>query len=181
MCCALEIFAVAEFASVGYLYPALLTLLVPFRAYILDRCFRQDDLRHLDPADETETEFHDEQRLVHRAFHDDCSVDEEELAFPTRAEFRGQGLKRALMNTNRRHTIGHGDSDDILHMEVAKACIDAGLRRSGRDRNFGHGGMDLLTTVKKPSDPKLKASASITNLKELNRQDPDKADNKLNK
>jgi len=160
MGCALGIFAVAQFASVGYLYPALLTLLVPFRSYILDRCFEQEDIKHLDPAEETEEEYHDEQRLIHHAFHDEASVDEEELAIPTRAEFRGQGLKRALMNTNRRHTIGHGEPDDILHMEVAKAVIDLDLE------DEKHPSIFEVVTAGEASDPKLKASASITNLVE---------------
>jgi hypothetical protein len=92
--CAVAIFAVAQFASVGYLYPALLTLLVPFRSYFLYRLFPDEDLRHLDPANESEEECHDEQRLVHHAFHDgDKSVDEEEFALPTRAEFRDQVIQ----------------------------------------------------------------------------------------
>jgi GNAT superfamily N-acetyltransferase len=165
MCCAVAIFAVAQFASVGYLYPALLTLLVPFRSYILYRLFPEEDLRHLDPVDETEEEFHEEQRLVHHAFHDgDKSVDEEELAFQTRAEFRGQGIKRALMNHHRRHTIGNGESDDILHVEVAKAVIDLDLDDAGNPANP----MEVVKSKgDETSDPKIKASTSISDLVEL--------------
>lgn len=32
-------------------------------------------------------------------------------------------MKRTLMNTKRRHTIGHGESDDILHLEDANLVI----------------------------------------------------------
>lgn len=88
--CATTIFAVGQFASVGYIYPALLTLLVPLRIYILDRLFETGDLKHLDPVGETEEEFHDEQRMVHHALQNG-DVDEEDVALPTRADFRGHG------------------------------------------------------------------------------------------
>jgi GNAT superfamily N-acetyltransferase len=128
--CGFTIFAVAQFAPVGYIYPALLALLVPFRSYVLHRFFKEEDMKHLDPADETEEEYHDEQRMVHENERRG-SVDEEDIAFPTRAEFRGQGLKRALMNSNRRHTIGH-ESDDILALDVAKARINLDLDDIGK-------------------------------------------------
>ncbi|KAL3914616.1 MAG: hypothetical protein SGILL_006035, partial [Bacillariaceae sp.] len=165
MACALGIFAVAQFASVGYLYPALLTLLVPFRSYVLFNLFAEEDLRHLDPSEESEDEFHEEQRLVHHAFQDDGSVDEEDLAFPTRAEFRGQGLKRALMNHERRHTIGHGDADDILHVDVAKAALDMDLTDHAGNKDSKP--MQVVATTEK-TDPKLRASKSIDNIVEKN-------------
>lgn len=91
--CALTIFAVAQFAEVGYIYPALLTALVPFRSYILDRLFDADDLKHLDPVDETQEEYHDEQKAIHLAQRQG-SFDSEEFEFPSRAEFRPDGRKK---------------------------------------------------------------------------------------
>jgi hypothetical protein len=124
--CAISIFAVAEFASVGYLYPAMLTLLVPFRSYILYHLFPEDDLRHLDPITESEEEFCEEQRLIHQAFRDgDHSVDENDLTFTTRAEFRGQGIRRALMKNSEKHK--HGESNHTLNIEVATAGVEMDL------------------------------------------------------
>ena len=118
---------------------------------------------HLDPDEESEDDFHEEQKLVHHAFNDDGSIDEEDLAFPTRAEFRGQGMKRALMNTNRRHTIGHGDSDDILHVEVAKAVIDMDLEDK---TDHAANPMKVVTSMgDMTSNPKDKASSTITKMK----------------
>jgi hypothetical protein len=125
--CAGAIFAVAQFASVGYLYPALLTLLVPFRSYILYRLFAQEDLRHLDPVNESEEAFHQEQRLVHHAFHDgDDSVDDEELALPTRAEFRGEAIQRAIKKDENEHfmdTLRYEQSKDSLQVEDPKSVL----------------------------------------------------------
>lgn len=127
LACAVAIWAVGQYAPIGYIYPLLLTLLVPFRSYVLELFFDPDDTKHLDPADETEDEFHDEQRMVHHTL--GHSTDEDDMLFPTRAEFRGEGMKRALMDTNRRHTIGGdaGANGDLLALEVAKACIDLDL------------------------------------------------------
>jgi hypothetical protein len=157
LACALAIWAVGQYAPVGYIYPLLLTLLVPFRSYVLEYFFKEEDLKHLDPADESEDEFHDEQRMVHHAMAQ-ASIDEEEMAFPTRAEFRGQGMKRALMNTNRRHTIGHGEHDDVLALEVAKACIDLDLDDVTK--------MEIVQRAAQ-ADARIKASTSITDLMAL--------------
>lgn len=54
--CALAIWAGGQYAPVGYICPLLLTLLVPFRSYVLERCFRPMDVRHLDPVNETKEE-----------------------------------------------------------------------------------------------------------------------------
>lgn len=134
--CAISIFAVAEFASVGYLYPAMLTLLVPFRSYILHQLFPEEDLRHLDPVTESEEEFSEEQRLIHQAFRDgDQSTDENDLALTTRAEFRGQGMKRALMNTNRKKTIVKGKSNNVLNVEAVTAGIEMNVDDSEHPGN----------------------------------------------
>ena len=41
---------------IGYVFPAIVTALVPFRFYVLPRCFHQNDLKHLDPFAENEEE-----------------------------------------------------------------------------------------------------------------------------
>lgn len=119
---ALTIFAVAEFAPVGYIYPVLLTLLVPFRSYILQRWFDHDDLQHLDPYNETEEEYFDEQRAI-RLAERQGSFDEEELIFPNRAEFRGQGMQRVLLNRHQRHTIGH-ETVGILAVDDSRTMVE---------------------------------------------------------
>ncbi|ACI65724.1 predicted protein, partial [Phaeodactylum tricornutum CCAP 1055/1] len=42
------IFGVAQFADIGYIYPALLTALVPVRSYVMERIFKQEDIKFLD-------------------------------------------------------------------------------------------------------------------------------------
>ena len=182
--CAVSIWAVGEFASVGYIYPALLTALVPLRSYLLERVFPAKDIQHLDPQEESNEEFHDEQIMIHHAFASGGGVDEEEMAFPTRAEFRGQGIKRALMNTKRRHSIGPGQTghhDDILAIEVAKACIDLNLddstkesmviQRSNAANNKNktkHKSNMVIIPVPLTESSRMKASKSITDLMEMN-------------
>jgi hypothetical protein len=128
LACAFTVFGVAQFASIGYLYPAFLTALVPFRSFVLDRMFDHKDLVHLDPAGESEEDYHEEQRAIHMA-QNNPSYDEEELSFPNRAEFRGDGMKKTMdeANAKRRHTptlanTGSADiRDDILAGNVGKA------------------------------------------------------------
>lgn len=93
--CAMSIFAVGQFTDVGYLYPALLTALVPLRSYVLHRWFDENDLKYLDPFgdDANEDDYHDEQREYHKRRD---SFDSEELNMPNRAEFRGQGKSEQL-------------------------------------------------------------------------------------
>jgi hypothetical protein len=86
---ALAIFGVAEFVEIGYIYPALLTLLVPLRSYVLERIFKKEDMKHLNPFGEDEDNYQEEQRAIHHTRND--SFDSQELTFPNRAEFRGQG------------------------------------------------------------------------------------------
>ena len=117
LACALAIWAVGQYAPIGYIYPLLLTLLVPFRSYVLEYFFKPEDTKHLDPVDESEEEFHDEQRMVHHVMAQG-SIDEEDSAFPSRAEFRGDGMKRALSKSC------SDEKDHALGAEVAMALID---------------------------------------------------------
>jgi len=89
---AFGIFVIAQFAEVGYIYPALLTALVPVRSYILSRVFKEEHLKHLDPYDASEENYEEEQHMVHRMRAD--SAEAEEIV--NRAEFRGSGIADAL-------------------------------------------------------------------------------------
>ena len=111
------IFAIAQFASFGYIYPALLTALVPFRSYILERWFKSEDLKHLDPFTESDEEYHEEQRVIHHLTGD--IVDDEDI-WPNRAEFRGELRQRK--HHVRRNTFGH--ENDVPIMEVMKVADD---------------------------------------------------------
>lgn len=75
------------YVTSGYLYPALLALLVPFRSYILARCFSADDLVHLDPADQTSADFEKEHHAVDAAMRS-YSFDEDDHHMIGRGEFR---------------------------------------------------------------------------------------------
>jgi hypothetical protein len=100
----------------GYIYPALLTALVPLRSYVLTRYFNEADLKHLDPFDESEEDYRDEQKAI-RLAERKGSFDEEDITFPSRAMFRGGELRQ-----RRRHSIGHAedllpdDSDEFKDM-----------------------------------------------------------------
>ena len=100
--CAFVIFAISEFTSIGYIFPALLALLIPFRSYVLVHVFDKQDFIHLDPSGETDEDYHDEQRAIHEAERRG-SFDSEDVNFPNRAEFRTEGMRRALLE--HRHEI----------------------------------------------------------------------------
>ena len=147
--CAMAIFAVAQFAPVGYIYPALLTLLVPFRSFLLSRVFSEKDLEHLDPYGETEEEYHEEQREIFRAERKG-SFDEEEVAhFPSRGEFRAQGLLKS-----RKHTI-RGNSDDMAVDVIAPGENIISNVSGHRDMSMGVSTTDIETAVVSPKDRDL--------------------------
>ena len=113
--CAFCIFAVAQFAEIGYIYPALLTALVPFRAYILSRVFSERDLKYLDPFGESEEEYEQEQKVVREAERHVVEA-EEDIEFPHFGSFRAGGLRQRLHP--RRHTLG-GNQDIVPeHMDL---------------------------------------------------------------
>lgn len=116
---ALAIFGIAQFASVGYIYPLLLAILVPFRSFLVSRWFDEKDLKFLDPFgdDHDDEEYLDEQRVLHEAERQG-SYDEEELTFPNRAEFRGQG---------RPHTLNQRHSTVALEEDEAENGVEYGL------------------------------------------------------
>uniref|UniRef100_A0A7R9VY74 Bicarbonate transporter-like transmembrane domain-containing protein n=1 Tax=Pseudictyota dubia TaxID=2749911 RepID=A0A7R9VY74_9STRA len=117
--CAGTIFAIAQFASFGYIYPALLAILVPLRSFVLTRFFNAEDLKHLDPTDETEEEYHEEQRLIRETEHNAAAeVDVVALEQPHFQEFHPGDLKKRMVH-KRRHTIekGHNIVADSMHLD----------------------------------------------------------------
>jgi hypothetical protein len=73
--------------TIGYIFPALVAGLVPLRAYIIPRLFRQEDLQYLDPFGETEQDYIQEQKEMLHALQRQPSLDEAEL-FHGISEFR---------------------------------------------------------------------------------------------
>lgn len=94
--------------TTGYIYPALLTALVPVRSYILSRFFNEKDLKYLDPTDETEEELRQEIRARHLLRND--SFD----SAATPPHF-GQFHPNAMRNELRmRKPVG--DIDDVMSL-----------------------------------------------------------------
>jgi hypothetical protein len=59
--------------------------------------FKAEDLEHLDPVGESEEEYIEEQRRVHLAqLGSFDSLDEDDMHIPSRAEFRGKGIRKAI-------------------------------------------------------------------------------------
>ena len=94
--CAFSVFAVAQFASVGYLYPALLTALVPFRSFVLSRMFNEKDLTYLDPHGDDSGDYEEEQKIVEKAKHDYDEEETGDVHEPNRASFRGPPSKKEI-------------------------------------------------------------------------------------
>lgn len=116
-------FSVVQFSTMpGYIYPALLTALVPVRSYILSRFFSEQDMKHLDPFGETEEDYHEGQRLFHH--HRSESFDSDEQFFPNRAEFRGQGLAQEIARHKRHYTDGMVDTNVELTREDTMAVTE---------------------------------------------------------
>lgn len=122
--CAFSVFAVANFASVGYIYPALLTALVPLRSYVLPRFFSDDDLKYLDPTGSDEEQYHAEQREIHAALQRHDSYDADVLDFPNRAEFRGQGHD-GVAHHHHHHPIRGGEENVGMPLEEAEGGTEA--------------------------------------------------------
>ena len=73
-------FAIAQFVSWGYVFPAFIAGFVPFRSFIVNRLFDENDLKYLDPVDETDDDYIAEQ------------IDYEEDLSPKRTSEFGFGL-----------------------------------------------------------------------------------------
>ena len=90
LCIAGCIFGVAQFSAVGYIFPVLVVILIPFRLYVVSRLFKDEDLKYLDPIGETEEEAHDEKAkyLEHKPSVDEAEVD----ALPGFSDFHAGGM-----------------------------------------------------------------------------------------
>ncbi|GAX23544.1 hypothetical protein FisN_14Hh279 [Fistulifera solaris] len=75
---AFAVFATAQFASIGYIYPALLIVLVPIRSYVVSRIFSADDLKFLDPSSQSAEEFAEAQALLGKALRMETDSDTSE-------------------------------------------------------------------------------------------------------
>lgn len=104
--CALLIFAIGQFTEFGYIYPLLLVLLVPFRSYCLSQVFSAADLKHLDPFEETEDDYEEEQQ---KFFERQGSFNEADIVL----SFRGMGGRPPM----RRHSVGH--ANDLVPDDAA--------------------------------------------------------------
>eukprot|EP00980_Cylindrotheca_fusiformis_P007792 scaffold1669_cov129-Cylindrotheca_fusiformis.AAC.3 len=82
---ALVTFAIAQFATWGYVFPLLIAIFVPVRSFIVSRLFSEEDLKHLDPSDETEDDYKEEQINLNK--NDGGSSD-----FHGFSEFRSHGV-----------------------------------------------------------------------------------------
>lgn len=111
-----------------------MTALVPIRSYILNRCFDEDDLKHLDPYGETEEEYHEEQQAIH--FQRNDSFSEDEIDFPNRAEFRAQGYQKDLRHRHQRS--GSLDSADAVETGVHSATRNGEHMASITEDDHGH-------------------------------------------
>lgn len=94
--CTALIFGVANFASVGYIFPALIGLLVPFRSFIMSRLFSEEDLKYLDPIGLTEDEAHDEKVLLMSRIPSAGEDDVEAAAMPGFGDFHAEGMKKDI-------------------------------------------------------------------------------------
>lgn len=83
---------------IGYIYPALLAALVPFRSYIMDYLFDENDTEFLDPTNESEEEYAGELRAIHLAHRNDSFDVDDAMQFPHRADFHPKGYKRDIHN-----------------------------------------------------------------------------------
>lgn len=79
----------------GYIYPALLTALVPVRSFILSKLFSERDLKYLDPTDVPAEEYEEEQHKIRHHRNDSFSSDGSH-PLPHFGEFHPDALKKAL-------------------------------------------------------------------------------------
>jgi hypothetical protein len=97
--CTAAIFGVANFASVGYLFPALIMLLVPIRSFLVSRWFSEEDLRYLDPIDLTEEEVHDEKVMMMLRVPSEGEDAVEATAIPGFGDFHAEGMKKDIRSS----------------------------------------------------------------------------------
>ncbi|CAJ1934246.1 unnamed protein product [Cylindrotheca closterium] len=69
-------FGIAQVATWGYVFPALIAMFVPFRIHVVSRFFSKEDLEYLDPVEDSDEDYSDEQRELHKV---DRDVDKAEV------------------------------------------------------------------------------------------------------
>lgn len=90
---ALTCFSPVCLRGTGYIFPALVTALVPFRSFVISRYFSEDDLKYLDPYAETEDEYLEERKayLERRP-----SVDSVDIGLPGFSDFHAEGIAKEM-------------------------------------------------------------------------------------
>lgn len=94
--CTASIFGVANFASVGYIFPALIGLLVPIRLFLISRWFLNEDLKYLDPIGLMEDEAHDEKVLLMSRGPSISEDEVEATAIPGLGDFHAEGIQKDI-------------------------------------------------------------------------------------
>lgn len=107
----------------GYIFPALVTALVPLRSLVMPYLFTDEDLNHLDPAGETEDDYHEEQELFHHERRP--SLDEADMAVGFSA-FRPAGMPHSA-----------GEMHQPPHEEVIPRRRDANGLKHRKNRING--------------------------------------------
>ncbi|KAL3939778.1 MAG: hypothetical protein SGBAC_005555 [Bacillariaceae sp.] len=97
---ALVTFSIAQFATWGYVFPALIALYVPVRSFVVSRLFSPEDLKHLDPVGESEEDYHDEQREYNSCEGDITDAD----AFHGFSEFRTKDVDHSADDLRKRQS-----------------------------------------------------------------------------
>lgn len=94
----------------GYIFPILVTALVPIRSFLISRCFSEADLVYLDPIGETEEEVQDEKvtYLERRA-----SV---AISYPGFSSFHASGYRHDMEAKKIRDAMM--ENEDILSEDV---------------------------------------------------------------
>lgn len=114
--CAAAIFGVAHFASVGFIFPALVGALVPIRSFFVSRCFSDKDLEYLDPISETEEEVHDERV---KYMEKQPSVDEAEVVdMPGFSDFRARGIQADIETRKHEEDLANASSDGAIEISA---------------------------------------------------------------
>ena len=94
--CTAAIFGVANFAPVGYIFPALIGLLVPFRYFLVKRWFSEEDLKYLDPIGQTDDEAHDEKFMLMSRVRSEGGDEVEATAIPGFGDFHAKGIQKDI-------------------------------------------------------------------------------------
>lgn len=103
-------FGIAQFASVGYIFPALIAAFVPVRKYLVSRLFDENDLKHLDPTGETSEDYDEEQIIIEQALLEAKEIDEADV-FHGFSEFRAADVPHDPKEYYKKHPEHFHDDD----------------------------------------------------------------------